>query len=264
MKTYHRSEKIEDEAKRLELMATIANEESSKVLERARETGFDPKFIVDFGCGSGDAFRVFRQIFPDARLEGVEQSEEAASLAMKRYDVAVHIADITESEKILSELGMIDLAYFRNVLIHLKDPMNVLRNVKSHLSPDGILMVQEPDWTAAEANWDDFAKFTQAFTAMMQSLGLNPFMGNELEHMFRSLPLRDIHIDRSSRTVGTTDRSWEILYSLLEVGSRWLDSYLQEQGIADVKEMRARIESAQNDTRHYFKTPAWVIASGKV
>lgn len=262
MDTYHSSEKIEDEAKRLELLAIIANEEAARILSDMRAGGFNPKLVVDFGCGSGDAFPIFRRIFPDARLTGIDQSEKAAALALKRYGVPVHVGDITAPEEILQELGPIGLAYFRNILVHVKDPASVLRQVTEHLTPDGILMVQEPDWTAAEANWDDFAKFKSAFNAMMHKLGLNPFMGKELEHMFQSVGLRNVHVDRSSRTVKTTDASWEILYALLEVGSRWITPYLEEQGIASVEDMRARIESARSDPQHYFKTPAWVIVWG--
>jgi len=41
--------------------------------------------ICDFGCAEGDAFKVYRKYFPKAKFIGVDFSENAISIARKRY-----------------------------------------------------------------------------------------------------------------------------------------------------------------------------------
>src|SRR3989338_2393461 len=192
---YKGSEKIADEARRLELMSIIANEESGRILSKIKGLGFNPRVIADFGCGTGDAFVVFENIFPDAIIVGFDQSEKAISLASKRYPkTRLFIVDITKDDflAILKQIGQIDLAYFRNVLLNLSEPREVLRNVKNHISTSGILFVQEPDWNMAEANWNDFSVFKEAFIEMMQVIKINPYMGNQLKVIFKDLHIQDI------------------------------------------------------------------------
>ena len=180
MEIYKGSEKIENEAKRLGLLAIIANEESERVLGKIKESGFNPNVIADFGCGTGDAFGVFESVFPGASLIGIDQSEKALALVNNGHPkaklIAANIAENGAFSDLLNQLGNVDLAYFRNTLLHLPDPATALRNVKNHLSDEGILFAQEPDWNTAEANWEDFSIFKDALTAMMQKFKINPYM----------------------------------------------------------------------------------------
>lgn len=41
--------------------------------------------LCDFGCGAGDAFPVYRQAFPNAKLIGVDFSQEAINLCQTKY-----------------------------------------------------------------------------------------------------------------------------------------------------------------------------------
>ncbi|MCW5558497.1 MAG: hypothetical protein KIT22_11790, partial [Verrucomicrobiae bacterium] len=41
--------------------------------------------LVDFGCGLGDSFPLYRRQFPRARLVGVEISESAVASCQSRY-----------------------------------------------------------------------------------------------------------------------------------------------------------------------------------
>lgn len=268
MNSYKGSKKIENEARRLELMSTIANEESRRVLIKIKESGFNPIIIADFGCGTGDAFGIFEDIFPDATVVGFDQSAKAISLASEKYpETKLFTVDMKEKDAFLAALnqvGRIDLAYFRNVLLHLPEPIEVLRNVKNHIPSEGVLFAQEPDWNTAEANWTDFSVFKEAFTAMMRAIKINPYMGNQLKAIFEELHIQDINIDISTRKVTPADRSWDILYYLLEVGGNHLTPYLQEKGVKSVDEMKQRIEAARILKDNYYKTPAWVIAWGKV
>lgn len=267
MNSYKGSRRIENEARRLELMSIIANDESRRILAKIRESGFNPKVIADFGCGTGDAFGIFEDMFSNATIVGFDQSAKAISLASERYpETKLFTVDMKEEDAFsatLNQVGRIDLAYFRNVLLHLPEPTEVLRNVKNHVSSGGVLFAQEPDWNTAEANWTDFSIFKEALTTMMQAIKINPYMGNQLKTVFEDLHIQDINIDISTRKVTPADRSWDILYYLLEVGGNHLTPYLQEKGVKGVEEMKQRIEAARMLKDSYYKTPAWVILWGK-
>ncbi len=262
--SYKGSEKIEEEAKRLELMAIIANEESRRVLQKIRESGFNPKVIADFGCGTGDAFRVFEDLFPSAAIIGFDQSEKATALAKSKYPEAkLFTTNMATKDTFSASLGQtekIDLAYFRNTLLHLPDPLETIKTAKNHLSPGSILFAQEPDWDTAEANWKDFSIFKEAFTTMMQALKINPYMGKQLKTVFEKAGIQKINIDISTKKVFSNDSSWEILDQLIEVGGERLAPFLQERGIVDVQEMRKKIGSAKENPENYYRTPSWTIA----
>jgi SAM-dependent methyltransferase len=250
----------------LGLLATIANEEAERAFCKIKKSGFKPKLIVDFGCGTGDVFGVFESSFPDASIVGFDQSEKAIALARNKYPNAkLFSANMAENEMfsgLLNQLDRIDFAYFRNILLHLVTPSEALRSVKDHLSPKGILFAQEPDWETAEANWEDFSIFKDALIQMMQSLNINPYMGKQLKAIFETLGFQSIDSDVSTRKIASTDPAWEILYSLLEVGGDYLVPFLQARGVANVEEMRARMESARKISGSYYVTPAWVITWG--
>ena len=257
---YHGSEKIENEAKRLEQFAVIANKETIRVLSGLKEKGLMPKHILDAGCGTGDVFSVFANLFPLATIEGIDRSEEAARVAHERHGVTVHDADLAQPDA-FDAIAPADLIYFRSVLLHLSDPAAIVARAAEHLTPHGILMAQEPDWSAAEADWEDFRSFKESFIALMQGLGIKPFLGQELEALLTGAGLTGVTADRSTRRITADDPSWNILYSMLEVGGTRIIPELQKRGVKSVEEMRRRIETARAAGKS-FVTPAWVIAWG--
>ncbi len=80
--------------------------------------------ICDFGCGAGDAFPVYRYQYPNAKLIGVDFSEDAIRLCVERYgDIAnfycAEAKDIPPSDVIICS----------NVLEHIVDYTAVMRNL---------------------------------------------------------------------------------------------------------------------------------------
>lgn len=78
--------------------------------------------FVDFGCGLGDSFPLYRRAFPQAKLLGVEISESAVASCRSRYGgLAEFIAGdhraVPEAEVIVSS----------NVFEHLTDDLEVAR-----------------------------------------------------------------------------------------------------------------------------------------
>lgn len=80
--------------------------------------------ICDFGCGAGDAFPVYRRYFPNAKLVGVDFSEEAINLCRKRFG---EIAEFICGDECVVPIS--DVIICSNVFEHLTDDLSVARNL---------------------------------------------------------------------------------------------------------------------------------------
>jgi SAM-dependent methyltransferase len=86
--------------------------------------------ICDFGCGAGDAFSVYHQAWPQAKLLGVDFSAAAIQLCAERYG---HVAEFVCGD--ISAVPKVDIIICSNVLEHLDDDTAVvdqlLKNCKT-------------------------------------------------------------------------------------------------------------------------------------
>jgi SAM-dependent methyltransferase len=70
--------------------------------------------LCDFGCGAGDAFPIYRQQFPVAKLVGVDVSQHAIELCQQRFG---HLADFVCGD--CAAVPQVDVIIASNVLEHL-------------------------------------------------------------------------------------------------------------------------------------------------
>lgn len=98
--------------------------------------------LLDVGCGHG-AFGALVKERLHAEVQGIELYPEVAQVAAGRLD-RVHCGDA------LTMLAQTPLAYFdcvtfNDVLEHLVDPAALLRAVRQHLSPGGVVVASLPN-----------------------------------------------------------------------------------------------------------------------
>ena len=78
--------------------------------------------ILDFGCGLGDAFPVYRDYFPSATLIGADHAEAAIVKCQKKFgNLAMFITGGVES------IPDVDVIVASNVLEHLSDDKTITR-----------------------------------------------------------------------------------------------------------------------------------------
>ena len=91
--------------------------------------------ILDFGCGSGYFIEAARQYFD---VEGVEFSDDLRKWLKKKLNI--------ETYKTLSKTKKkYDIITAFDVIEHVKDPTNLLKEFKKKLNKDGIILIYTPN-----------------------------------------------------------------------------------------------------------------------
>jgi ubiquinone/menaquinone biosynthesis C-methylase UbiE len=115
--------------------------------------------VLDVGSGAGDvALMLAELVGPQGRVVGVDANPAILDVARRRADAAgwrnvtFHPADLQRPEGLDGLDGRATQAPFdavvgRWVLMFLPDPAALLRTLRAHLSPGGIVAFQESDLT---------------------------------------------------------------------------------------------------------------------
>ena len=98
--------------------------------------------ILDFGCGSGGFLKKLKNSgYKD--LSGVEVSEMKTTSASDCFIITKTI-----------QKRKYDVILMMDVLEHIEDESAILREIKSHLKPDGILLLSVPAYQFLWSNHD--------------------------------------------------------------------------------------------------------------
>jgi 2-polyprenyl-3-methyl-5-hydroxy-6-metoxy-1,4-benzoquinol methylase len=97
--------------------------------------------VLDVGCGEGN-YAFYLKERGAAFIAGVEIDSEAAAAASSKMDF---VFTGSVEEKLPFEQGQFDLIICADVLEHLIDPWEALRNMKILLAPDGYLLASIPN-----------------------------------------------------------------------------------------------------------------------
>jgi SAM-dependent methyltransferase len=82
--------------------------------------------LLDFGCGLGDSIPVYRKYFPFAKLIGLDFSEKAIELCIKRNG---DIAEFVHGD--YSSVPKVDIIVASNIFEHLSNDLTIAMHLKS-------------------------------------------------------------------------------------------------------------------------------------
>jgi 2-polyprenyl-3-methyl-5-hydroxy-6-metoxy-1,4-benzoquinol methylase len=121
-----------------------------------------PANVLELGCSHGSFVGLLRQAGYNA--EGIELSPWVVEFARKSFDVPVSVGP---AENLDLTPESFDLVVLMDVLEHLPDPEETMRHALSLVRPNGLLLIQTPEFKE-EMDFDDLLQSKGAFLEMLR------------------------------------------------------------------------------------------------
>lgn len=102
--------------------------------------------LYDVGAGDGQFLQIARDEF-GFEVTGNDIVKGAVALAQERYGVSLELGELSEFDHVQD----FDAVTLWCVLAHVEDGEGLLRTVHRMLRPGGLIALQTPHWTAADA-----------------------------------------------------------------------------------------------------------------
>lgn len=122
-------------------------------LQRVRQllgAAHQPAAILDFGCGIGTAAPVLAELFPQARLTGVDVSPASLALARTRHGA---LCEYCLPDQIAP--ASVDLVYCNGVFHHIPIAQRAaaMAQIRTALRPGGVLALWDNNPWSPAARW---------------------------------------------------------------------------------------------------------------
>lgn len=162
-------------AERLRILAEIFEPSSREFLKTlvARK----PASIADLGCGPGYTTRLLSEVFPHARIVGVDSSPGFVELAARTTSPRVSFVAGDISDPLPG--GPFDLIYARYLLPHLSDYRAAVLRWGESLSEGGAIASEEND--RIETAQPAFRNYFEMVAGTLADRGQRLDIGTELE-----------------------------------------------------------------------------------
>jgi SAM-dependent methyltransferase len=178
--------------------------------------------VADLGCGVGLVTALLADLVgPQGHVVGVDAS--AAQLAQARQRLPPGGANVRFVEARVPDTGLppasFDLVYSRFLLIHLPEPERALRAMGALLKPDGILVCEDGDLTAAGSEPPSaLDAFAELWGRLGPTRGVDYTLGRRLFHLVQAagFPAPEITFNQPVRARGEDKRCLEL--SVAEAG----------------------------------------------
>ena len=103
------------------------------------------KRIVEVGCSRGALARAYLQKNPDCDYVGLEIDADSAQVASNICRSVICTDVECMAEEALAAFSPSDCWVFGDSLEHLRDPWELLRRIRNHLSPGGMIVACIPN-----------------------------------------------------------------------------------------------------------------------
>jgi len=110
---------------------------------------------LEIGCGTGFALTALREALPSATVAGSELHSRGLVIARTRHGAAVELFQMDARKSCLTDA--LDLVGAFDVLEHIPEDREVLREIARMLKPGGILVATVPQHTWMWSSADDIA-----------------------------------------------------------------------------------------------------------
>ena len=184
---------ITTEAQRLRDQSAALDPLTARLL---RSAGLEPGMrVLDIGCGVGSVTALAADaVAPGGHVVGIDRSDDAVAgaraLLGDRDDVEFRVADANDLDGV--EKGF-DAVIGRMVLVHVPDPVAVLRTAADHVRPGGVICMHEPDMTYAWTSRPTplWSHVRDGILTSFDHVGAHSRLGRDLFSVFRDAGLSD-------------------------------------------------------------------------
>jgi SAM-dependent methyltransferase len=123
--------------------------------------GFEPKSVLEVGCGTGNTLRVLRESFPNAALVGMDAYHAGLLHARPRTDARLVEGRLEHLpfRRPFSLIAMFD------VLEHIEDDLGALQAIRTSLEPGGRLALTVPAGPSLWSRYDEECQHQRRYTA---------------------------------------------------------------------------------------------------
>jgi ubiquinone/menaquinone biosynthesis C-methylase UbiE len=243
-----------DEATRLEVQAKVVE----KIIERELAIlDLKPNMrALDGGCGTGAVTRkIASKVFP-AETFGVDIDplfiEKAkTSLEEGMRNLRFEVGNI---DNLRYDDGFFDLTYCNLVLMHVKNPVKTVLEMKRVTRKGGIVAASDTDDGALLMHppMPRFSDLWSRFGGWAKARGMDRYIGRKLYSIFSEAGLNPIKIHPLPMlaTQQDPDELRGIIYQMAQVLEQSKDAMVKE-GVASTKDF----EASTKETRHFLDNP---------
>ncbi len=181
-------------------------------LNAKRLVGDEVHSILDLGCGEGQLGRVLREVYPAARLVGIDRDPAAIETARQQaassglHNIEYLVGNVEEE----LPAGPFDLIYASVIFIHTRRLAQVVELAQAALQPGGYLWVKEVHPKVSEPTSSaEYKELNTIILAALARLGNHPQAAAELLALLPQAGFDQVqHFEDEVYPLGGQHRSW--------------------------------------------------------
>ncbi|MBC7925248.1 MAG: class I SAM-dependent methyltransferase [Bryobacteraceae bacterium] len=175
------------EHRRLALQGSLLNPITEELLRRAGICG--GMRVLDIGCGIGDvSLIVSKLVGNDGEVIAIDTDPAALQTALKRaHDLrCANISFVNSSIQEFQPEERFDAVTGRHILIHTREPFDIMRSIRDNLREGGVACLQEFDFSVIHPTYpvcpirDELLRLFKDFFSKVA----HGNMGTQLYHLF--------------------------------------------------------------------------------
>lgn len=173
----------ERNSERQRLLAKVLNSLTRQVLQHVNR--LPGGRCLDLGCGQGNTTRLLAEVLRPAECVGLDYDANLVSQATAHPDNPAGVSFIHGDASALQFAdGAFDVVFTRYLLVHMLDPIAVIREMLRVASPGGTVIAFEPDCSSQFSYPPSWAFDRMSF--IWDGLFADARIGRKLVHHFRA------------------------------------------------------------------------------